>query len=256
MRHRDGVDNPSARTIPHPHSPKSTILEIAETSGTESPECQTLSLYIAALSLESQVVDYAYSATIFVGIKPVDCAAGSRFAETKWVWTTSAEWEFSKDTEFWEIQLPLLSTILERADIAATDSFSLCVQIGSPPSCKPSFTLPDSLVIPRSIIDGLGGLLDSTTGDVRFICLEHSTLPLSPRDETSGDATPSSKMRTVSRKRVLYAHSNVLKARGEYFGDLLTGGFSESEIARRSEARCTTILVDDAGFETVFWMLR
>ena len=64
-----------------------------------------------------------------------------------------------------------------------------------------------------------------------------------------------SKTQTLSRKRVLYAHSDILKTRGEYFNDLLMGGFSESEAARRNEARHTTILVDDAGFETVYWML-
>jgi len=244
----------SARTIPHPHSPKSTILEIAETTGTASPEQQTLSLYIAALSLENQILEYSYTASIFVGIKPVDTAAGSRFAETKWVWTTSAEWDFSKETEFWEVQLPLLSTFLERADIAEADSFSLCVQIGSPVSCKPSFSLPDQLVVPRSIIDGIAGLVDSTTGDVRFVCLEHTQVHQTPLDNADGGSK--GKMQTVSRKRVLNAHSDVLKARGEYFGDLLNGGFSESEIARRGDGRHTTILVDDAGFETVYWMLK
>lgn len=212
-------------------------------------------MYIASLSLESQTFEYSYSASIFVGIKPVSFGAGSRYAETKWVWTTSAEWEFSKDTEFWEVQLPLLSTLLDHAELTDADSFSLCVQIGSPPTSKPSFTLPEQQVVPRSMINGMAGLVDSVTGDVRFVCLEHTSVPLSPLHE-AGDDLIAKRLQTVSRKRVLYAHSEVLKARGEYFADLLMGGFSESDIARRSEGRCTTILVDDAGFETVYWMLR
>jgi len=212
-------------------------------------------LYIAALSLASQVNEYSYNASIFVGIKPVESAVGSRFAETKWAWTTSAEWEFSKDTEFWEIQLPLLSSFLEHTDIADADSFSLCVQIGSPCSCKPNFTLPDQLVVPRSIINGLAGLLDSNTGDVRFVCLEHTPASVSSPREAS-DTLLRSKMQTASRKRILYAHSDVLKSRGDYFADLLMGGFSENEIAKRSDARFTTIIVDDAAFGTVYWMLK
>jgi len=136
---------------------------------------------------------------------------------------------------------------LEKKEVEMADEFSLCIQIGSPARNGPGFGLPDQLILPQSVIEGLKGLVDSPTGDVRFVCLEH--VPVSSEGEDG-------KAQTMSRKRVLYAHSDVLKARGDYFKDLLTGGFAESEVARRAETRYTTILVDDAGFDTVYWMLR
>ena len=246
----------TARTISLSHTPKSLFGGMDSTPGTDDSDFDTLSLYIAALSLVGQSFNKPFTATIFIGVKPVECGIGSRFAATDWVWSTSAEWEFTTENEYWEVQLPLLSTFLERADLAEADSFSLCVQIGSPISAKPSFSLPNQVVIPTSIIDGLAGLLDSSTGDVRFVCLEHSGAPHSSVSGESIGGKTLSKMQTLSRKRVLYAHSEVLKARGEYFAALLMGGFSESENRRRGETRHTTILVDDADFKTVYWVLR
>lgn len=135
-------------------------------------------------------------------------------------------------------------------EIQDPDAFALCIQIGSPDSSQPNFSRPGEQTVPRSVLHGLGDLLDSKTGDVRFVCLEHSTLPSSPQPDPD-----TNHHHTISRKRIVYAHSEVLKARCEYFRDLLTGGFSESEISKKSDGT-TTVIVDDAGFETVYWMLR
>lgn len=145
------------------------------------------------------------------------------------------------------MELPKLSGLLEKKEVDLADEFMICIQIGSPARNGPGFGLPDQLVLPQSVIEGLRGLVDSPTGDVRFVCLEHVPVP------SEGEE---GKAQTMSRRRVLYAHSDVLKARGDYFKDLLTGGFAESEVARRGETRYTTILVHDAGFDTVYWMLR
>ena len=242
----------SARTIPHPSSSRTDTSETADLGDVE-PAALTLSLYIAALSFESSVLDFSYVRSIFVGIKPIKCGAGSRFAETKWAWSISRETLFCQESELWEVQLPLLSSLLDQANFAQDDSFSLVVQIAPPPTTGSSFTLPGRRIVPRSIIDGMGGLLDTQTGDVRFVCLEHRQMPA--LDDATSDASQRA-TQTLSRKRVLYAHSVVLRARGEYFDGLLSGGFSEGDQARRTESRCTTLLVDDASFDTVYWMLR
>lgn len=108
--------------------------------------------------------------------------------------------------------------------------------------------------------DGLASLLDSsTTADVRFLCFEHeapptpSSLP-SPPSRTSSSSTVSSLCRnsTLSRPRILYAHSAILSHRSDYFLNLLLAGFQET-----SQANSTaTIVIDDADFSTVYWMLH
>ena len=243
-----------ARTIPAPHSPKSPIGEIATTLASEGAQIDTLSLYIAALSLDAAAFDVNYPARIFVGIKALHTPLGSRYAETKYVWQTTAEWDFSPASEFWEVKLPKMSDLLEYTELEADDGFCLCVDISSPPDEKPRFTLPDEIKVPRKIVDGLKGLVDSTTGDVKFVCLEHTTV-LADEEEDAMEEDKGKK-RTLSRKRVLYAHSEVLKAACDYFNDLLSGDFAETERVRRGDSRCLTVLVDDAGFEAVYWMLR
>jgi hypothetical protein len=219
---------------------------MAETVNPESHDPRTLSLYIATLILESEPINYIYSTSIFIGIKSTTANTGQRYGSSHWVWSRTLDWEFSRDAEYCEAQLPKLSEIMQDKEIASSDEFTLCVQIGSPAGSSPSFCLPGQLVVPESVVAGLQGLIDSPTGDVRFVCLEHLTVPVEDED----------RLETQSRKRVLYAHSEVLKSRGDYFKDLLTGGFAESEVARRGDAKYTTILVDDAGFVTVYWMLR
>jgi hypothetical protein len=36
----------------------------------------------------------------------------------------------------------------------------------------------------------------------------------------------------------------------------LTGEFEEAEKARRGDSRHVTVLIDDAEFETVYWLLK
>lgn len=208
------------------------------------PEIKSLTLYVGALYLENQAIDINYPADIFVGLRPIERNIGRKHAETKWLWEHKGAYEFTRDREFYEIALPDLKAFLENPIVKENDALSLCIQIGSSPSVKPIFNLPKEVAMPTNLIHGLASLLDSPTGDVKFVCLEQA-----PRD---GDEHGNAGM---FRKRVLYAHSEILKARCEYFHDLLDGGFSESE-ARRTDSRHTTILVDDAGFDTVYWLLR
>jgi hypothetical protein len=145
--------------------------------------------------------------------------------------------------------------------IAQSNSFCLCVQIGSPADQKPAFNLPEMVSVPPSMISGLANLIDSKSGDMQFVCLEHSSFPV---DANAADAGPEealgkserSSNPMLSRKRALYAHSEILRARSEYFKTLLGGEFAEMEHARSSDSRHITIVVDDASFKTVYWMLK
>jgi hypothetical protein len=188
-----------------------------------------------------------------VGIKPPDSSIGRRFGETHWTWNHTAEHDFSKDTEFLEVTLPLLDQLVSSPGIAQSNSFCLCVQIGSPADQKPAFNLPEMVYVPPSMISGLANMIDSKSGDMQFVCLEHSSFPADPSRADADPEDPQGKSERslnpmLSRKRALYAHSEILRARSEYFKTLLGGEFAEMEHARSSESRHITIVVDDASF--------
>jgi hypothetical protein len=115
--------------------------------------------------------------------------------------------------------------------------------------------------VPPSMISGLANLIDSKSGDMHFVCLEHSSFPVDAHaadvglEEALGKSERSPNP-MLSRKRALYAHSEILRARSEYFKTLLGGEFAEMEHARSSESKHITIVVDDASFNTVYWMLK
>jgi hypothetical protein len=113
--------------------------------------------------------------------------------------------------------------------------YILSVQMASP-SYISAWLEPGQVVVPMDVITGLGDLLDSISGDVQFVCLEHTL-------KEDG--------RMISRKRAVYAHGEILRARSDYFKGLLDGGFRETEGSGRR-----TVLVDDASFDTVYWLLR
>lgn len=90
-----------ARSLPRPGTPPSPRLDNKNDTSPAEIDPHTISLYIAALSLDTQAIDYSYTAAIFVGIKPIDTGVGSRHGETKWLWHRIVEWEFSRDAEYW-----------------------------------------------------------------------------------------------------------------------------------------------------------
>lgn len=176
--------------------------------------------------MESASSDYTFTSAIFLGIRPSQPNIGQRHSHTRWLWHTCTEHEFTKEAEYAAVALPPIDELLDKQ---SEDGLTLCVQIGSP-SQKPEFTTPGEVVAPITILEGLGALLDSSTGDVQFVCLQH----------VDGEA----------RKRTIYAHSEILRARSEYFKSLLSGGFKETESKR------VTVIVDDADFDTVYWLLQ
>lgn len=99
-------------------------------------------------------------------------------------------------------------------------------------------------MVPRDMIDAMTALIDVPNGaDVRFVCLEH---------ENEAEDGMEDGMR--SRKRVIYANSQVLAARSPYFLDLFAISFAEN--TQISSDRIKTVVVESADFNTVYWMLR
>jgi hypothetical protein len=109
------------------------------------------------------------------------------------------------------------------------------------------------------------------TGDVRFICLEkfnqelpsspimisNATLPTSPASTTSSSSHSPFSTQTTARKRVIYAHSDIISRRSEYFSTMLASSFSENAHPLvPGERKVYTITVEEADFETIYWLLK
>ena len=108
------------------------------------------------------------------------------------------------------------------------------------------------------------------TGDVRFICLErsdpatttHSLPDQDPVDSQSANSSPGLEpsffsSHAFARKRVIYAHSDILIRRSEYFATMLSSSFSENTTAiRPGERKVYTVVLEEADFVTVYWLLK
>ena len=193
-------------------------------------------------------MEYSFITSVFTGIRPAQLDVGQRYAETSWAWHTNITHEFSRETDYARIALPDYQTVL-LPQLAG--DWVLALYITCPPVIGGAYdgnaqlAKPGQVLVPRDIIQGLEGLLDAPSGDVQFVCLEHA------RSSTTGDGDDEDKI--ISRKRVIYAHSVILKARSEYFKMLLEGGFRETEGSVQGKR---TVLVDDASYDTVYWLLR
>ncbi|EIN10612.1 hypothetical protein PUNSTDRAFT_100257 [Punctularia strigosozonata HHB-11173 SS5] len=230
---------------------------------------------ILVLSITSLMVDFHqadYDASIMVAIKCQDDKAGERGARPAWVWEAwQNEWTFRSDSEVWECPLPSLSSLLENYRINSSDSFVICVQIHSP--LGPFFPQqPSAYYVPRDLLEGLEASLDNAnTGDVRFVCLERSfedaasgEIPPSPslstqssRRSSSGSASTPFLPHLTARKRTIYAHSDILIRRSEYFATMLSSAFAEtSQGIVPGERKVYTIVVEEADFNTIYWLLK
>ncbi|KAF8192451.1 hypothetical protein BJ912DRAFT_1057819 [Pholiota molesta] len=243
-------------------------LEIAptilpESEGSISPPT-TLSVYITSLMLDFAEDEYETHASMMAAIKCQNDRIGERGARPDWVWEFwQNDWVFRRESEVWECPLPSLSDLLQNARIREADSFVLCVQIHSP--LGPSIPQHPSIYhVPRDLLDGLEASLDnSNTGDVRFVCLEK----YSGTQESSSHSTTSAMSGSISpgpfsgyptaRKRIIFAHSDILTRRSEYFATMLSSSFSENSAgASNGERKLYTIVVEEADFETIYWLLK
>lgn len=110
------------------------------------------------------------------------------------------------------------------------------------------------------VVNGLANLLDSAnTGDVQFICQEH-------REEEHGSGNANDDTTTChTRKRILWAHSEILKSRSAYFRDLFCSGFNETICSPlpsirgsgnvEPQRRTITVTAEEADFTTMYWLI-
>lgn len=104
---------------------------------------------------------------------------------------------------------------------------------------------------------------------MRFICLErleqaqyssdvssNTTHPRSPSASSSSSLSPFSSQ-TTARKRVIYAHSDIISRRSDYFATMLASSFAENTPGLApGERKLHTIIVEEADFETIYWLLK
>ncbi|ESK94480.1 hypothetical protein Moror_8138 [Moniliophthora roreri MCA 2997] len=248
-------------------------LEIDQTASPDASgigKPATLSLYITCLMLDSGYADYEMSASMMAAVKCQQDRAGERGARPDWLWETwQNDWVFREGNEVWACSLPPLSVLLENnSRIRETDSLVICVQIHCP--LGPFFpSHPSAYYVPKDLLDGLEASLDNpNTGDVRFVCLERfnsEAVPPSPtevsspvtyRPTSSTSTAHSHSSQMTARKRIIYAHSDILTRRSEYFATMLSSSFSENQAHLSGERKIYTVVVDEADFETVYWLLK
>ncbi|KAI0638351.1 hypothetical protein C8Q77DRAFT_1049048 [Trametes polyzona] len=247
--------------------------EIVDAEGPPVPLIRTgpprLCLHITCLSIDYAHPDYEMSASMFAAIKCQDDRVGERGARAEWVWENwQSNWVFGQDREVWDCVLPPLSVLLENPRIKETDSFVICIQLHSP--VGPFYPQqPSAYYVPRDLLEGLEASLDNpNTGDVQFVCLERTTtheldssqtlspgVPTSPRSTTSSQSSSAS--HTLARKRIIYAHSDILIRRSEYFATMLGSSFAENaSTLLPGERKVYTIVVEEADFTTIYWLLK
>ncbi|KAF8913767.1 hypothetical protein CPB84DRAFT_1757474 [Gymnopilus junonius] len=225
----------------------------------------TLTLYITSLMLDFAQGDYDIPASMMASIKCQDDRVGERGARPEWFWEFwQSDWVFRRESEVWECRLPSISSLLENPRIQETDSMVICVQIHCP--AGPSIPQqPSVYYVPRDLLDGLEASLDNAnTGDVRFVCLEKYTggeaSPLlSSSFSTSSalsDGTSPFGTHATARKRIIYAHSDILMRRSEYFATMLSSSFAENTTISTGERKLYTIVVEEADFVTIYWLLK
>jgi hypothetical protein len=106
---------------------------------------------------------------------------------------------------------------------------------------------------------------------VRFICLEKlnqvqpsspnlapdTALPRSPASTSSSSSHSPFSVQTTARKRVIYAHSDIISRRSDYFATMLASSFAENaHTLVPGERKLYTIIVEEADFETTYWLLK
>lgn len=165
---------------------------------------------------------------------------------------------FRPNDDFVRIPLPTLSDLVKDPSISPHDAIILCIKIEEQYGSLVQFHPPGKVMAPTDMISAIGALIDvPSSSDVRFVCLQHQLEE--PRRRVSGDSSTSdisdSSPVTKSRKRVIYANSNILSHRSPYFADLFASDFLETSSVDKGD-NYKTIMVDGADFETVYWMLR
>lgn len=80
-------------------------------------------------------------------------------------------------------------------------------------------------------------------------------VPHSRRSSSASSASPSNP-RTTARKRILYAHSDILNHRSEYFATMLNSSFVETTGNAPGERKLWRVVVEETDFQTMYWVLK
>jgi hypothetical protein len=111
---------------------------------------------------------------------------------------------------------------------------------------------------------GLQSLLDdANTGDIRLVCLEREAegYPLATSDSGLGMVDYTSRSNRY-RKRVLYAHSSIVKLRSEYLDDWIRFSSSDEQGtsnrggAKRVDRTVHSVTCLDVDYVNMYWLLH
>ncbi|KDE09317.1 hypothetical protein MVLG_00633 [Microbotryum lychnidis-dioicae p1A1 Lamole] len=238
----------------------------------QSPNISSkLTLFLSCHLLETSYSPDVIPTQLMLGIREPRQQASKRGGSETYLWRHWVdEFQFSHDNEFYETtELPSLQSLLDRSDrIRELDAFVLTVQIGSPiASFAPQ--IRDAHPVPTSLLAGVKNLVDDeVTGDVMIYVAE--CLPVVMRTPSDADETRSITVASTTvdssavaapstnfRKRVIYAHSAILKAQCSYFDSLLTEGWSETSVNQTLGMRRRSVLkIEDFDFNTVYTLLH
>lgn len=225
----------------------------------QPPKPDDLLLYLSCglLELDYSNKDVAIPATINVTIFERPVASGARPVP---IWEQWSDFIFAApDDEYFKCPFPSISSILQHSPaVRQADSVVVQVQIQSPFQealssghingliCGPR--LREAVALPTDALSGLAGLLDDpNSSDVRLYV--HETMERSVQNQ-----------QPLYRKRVLLAHSSILKARSSLFRDMLdnTDQWSESAVeveessGRKRRIHHVSINVE---FSSMYWVL-
>ncbi|CEH18252.1 hypothetical protein CBOM_04665 [Ceraceosorus bombacis] len=255
-------------------------------SSAEGRSNTVLSVYLTAMLLDYIPSHISIAATIFVGLAPAGRSPSIKTSrDGGFVWRHHAAHTFARDDgEFWEChELPSLTELLEFPAVSRQNAMELTLQISTGPRVAQTpesgtirtkntsvFEDKHTHSVPRALVNGLEGLLDcSATGDVILLVKERG-LRLAPDADgerhvetdpfPSSSGTMPSGAGAVTRDRVLWAHSSILRARGEFWSDMLASSFAEGVEHDLAEAyggrRVRVLRLPDADFASAYALLR
>lgn len=221
-----------------------------EDSDAEDRSARRLSLFICCAALDVPL----FTTELFIGITTTSTPSGREHGSTPYLWSHTQSFAFRPNDDFVKIPLPVLSILANDLGVKASNAFTLCIRIDEAYGSIPTFQRAGQVSVPTDLLAALGSMIDVPTGsDVRFICLEHKVADEDERRVSTG-SNGSYSAGMMSRKRILYANSQLLGGRSDYFADLFKGDFAEAKTG--GSGRYKTVVVSNADFDTVYWMLR
>lgn len=215
------------------------------------------------LELDFPNRDVEIPASLHISLFPPRVQSGSR---PEPVWEIWSDFVFAAESEYFSCPFPSITSLFERSPlIREADSVVIQIQVQSPVDCAiraghaPNAGLlfgpriKDTVLLPDDMLSGFGALLDDpNTSDVRLYLYEST-----PAIRLPGLAA----QQPMYRKRVLLAHSAVLKSRSTLFRDMLDNRQQWSEAAVQVEERPSGRVRNishvsvNVEFNSLYWLL-